>query len=255
MVYNFKGQVKIEDVQKAFDDMVARVNALREKYELSLSAANYNLEVGQATLAPDRYALSVGGLKQILNDANGIILGCRIYKSGNNFYCSEGIRITSTGVTRIKAQKISGTGHYVVLSNQSTGAVQRVTTPASGAIVISKINARQTENGICELVQALGDASSKKIFAGNNGADINSYQTRTGTNECFIGFSVHDNDWDKHLVITFNGFEIGSTRRTGHRNSKFSMLWQHFFLPKGVASPFVIPSYGVLPKISQVINK
>lgn len=254
MVYNFRGRVKVSEVQAAFNDMIAKINNLRQKYEEALGATNYTLDIGAATLAPDRYSLSVGGLKQIISDLQGCIIGARIYKYGNTFVCSNGIAFTQGGIFKIKPQIISGNGDYVILSNPTTGVVSRVAHSGIGTnLLVAKIET-DGANGICELVTAIGDASSKKIFCGNNATAYDESQPRDKNTDCFIGFSLTDRDHDKNLPILFNGVEIGRTWRPGKRNSKYGLVWQHFFLPKGVPNPFQI-TQGIVQKIFPVIKK
>ena len=64
---NFKGQVKISDVQECFDDLTNRINSLIDKYNTSSYVTDINYNNVSPELAPVNYTLSVGGLKKILD--------------------------------------------------------------------------------------------------------------------------------------------------------------------------------------------
>ena len=60
---DFKGQVKISDVQKAFDNLVDRINNSIDTYNESSYVTDINYNDVSEELAPLNYTLSVGGLK------------------------------------------------------------------------------------------------------------------------------------------------------------------------------------------------
>ena len=68
---DFKGQVKISDVQKAFDNLVERINDSIDAYNESSYVTDINYNNVSEELAPLNYTLSVGGLKKILEIYDG----------------------------------------------------------------------------------------------------------------------------------------------------------------------------------------
>ena len=63
---NFKGQVKISDVQETFNEIVNRTNEMLEFYNSSEGVQDIDYTKGSPTLAPSGYTLTVGGLKQAM---------------------------------------------------------------------------------------------------------------------------------------------------------------------------------------------
>lgn len=85
MSHVFKGQVKIEDVQKAFDSLVDKINSQISNYnEVVRKGETVDYTKGSATLAPYNYTLSVGGLKQVMRQLKGTTIGCNIFRSADN---------------------------------------------------------------------------------------------------------------------------------------------------------------------------
>lgn len=233
MVYNFKGQVKVADVQKAFDEMVAKVNALRQKYDAALDATNVGLDVGQPTLAPNRYTLSVGGLKQIISDMQGQVIGARVYKYGSTYYISEGIAFTQGSVIHIPQRVLTGSGNYVVL-NASNVPVRA--TQAGTSFVIAKINP-QEGNGICDIVDAIADVPTRKIFCGNNSVDRWENMTRDANKDLFVSMTATDNT-PNVITVRFNNQDVSWTWRTTAHNGKNILFYDHFYLPKNAPNPW-----------------
>ena len=90
---DFKGQVKISDIQKAFDNLVNRINSSIDIYNKSSFVADINYNDVSEELAPLNYTLSVGGLKKILETYDGCVVGCKVFKIGNNLNITSGLLI------------------------------------------------------------------------------------------------------------------------------------------------------------------
>lgn len=249
MVYNFKGQVKVADVQKAFDDMIAKINVFRQRYEDALNSANYTLDTGVNTLAPNRYTLSVGGLKQIISDMQGQVVGCRVFKSGNTYFIGEGLVFTGGQVKHISQATLGGTGEYVILN---TFNVPTRATSAGNNFVITKLNT-QEGNGICEIVDAIADASDMKIFCGNNAIDRWVSQTRDASKDLFVSRTPTNNENGVQTVY-FNGQAVSWEWRTTKHNGKQVFFYDHFFLPKNVPNPWTGTAETALKIFTPIIQ-
>lgn len=255
MVYQFRGQVKIEDVQKAFDDMINLVNRLRKKYEDALKTTSYDVSVGGIDLAPNRYTLSVGGLKAALKDMQGATFGCRVFKCNNTYVVSSGIRIEANNtIIPIPAGVVTGgTGNYVIFNKTSKTFTFSQSRTENGTITtISKVN-KNEDNGLCDVEDALNDAPSNVYYCGNNATGYYDTQILDTSKENFVTLA-HAAEHGDDVSIRFKGTTIGRAYRPGKNNSKYAVYWQHFFLPRGVASPFSSNSSLVVQKVFQALK-
>lgn len=85
MVESFKGKVKIEDIQKAFDNIVAKINNAIEVYNsASITAQDYDPKYGGSSLGQKGYCLTVGGLKQVLAKLEGAVIGAKVIGNTTN---------------------------------------------------------------------------------------------------------------------------------------------------------------------------
>lgn len=102
MVKQFKGQVKISDVQTAFDDIVAKINSLVTSYNAQSYVEEIDYTVGGTTLAPSGYTLTVGGYKQFLKACEGVVTGCKPIKvDDNHFKVTTGMLVARNGIFRL----------------------------------------------------------------------------------------------------------------------------------------------------------
>ena len=73
MVKQFKGEVKISDVQTEFDTLVNRINKMVDAYNgTNQVITNIDYTKGGSNLAPSGYTLTVGGIKQALKSLDGL---------------------------------------------------------------------------------------------------------------------------------------------------------------------------------------
>lgn len=115
MVRNFRGQVKIADVQEEFDNIVDRINTMVDNYNASLSIQDIDYTTAASSLSPSGYCLTVGGLKQLINDFDGTVIGCKAYKiSDTQVKVTGGLLFCNGKVYRINDRVIStATGSVV----------------------------------------------------------------------------------------------------------------------------------------------
>ena len=103
MVKQFKGEVKISDVQAEFDALVGRINKMVDAYNgTNQVITNTDYTKGGSNLAPSGYTLTVGGIKQALKSLDGHVVGGKcFYNTANTVKMSDGLLFTKGGVFRL----------------------------------------------------------------------------------------------------------------------------------------------------------
>lgn len=103
MVKQFKGEVKISDVQNEFDTLTNRINKMVDAYNgTNQVITNIDYTKGGENLAPSGYTLTVGGLKQALKSLDGHVVGGKcFYNTANTVKMSDGLLFTKGGVFRL----------------------------------------------------------------------------------------------------------------------------------------------------------
>ena len=113
---NFKGQVKISDVQECFDDLTNRINSLIDKFNESSYVTDINYNNVSPELAPVNYTLSVGGLKKILDAYDGCVLGTKVFRVSDNLCITDGLLIRRNGCIHLPSAIIPKQGKYLFYS-------------------------------------------------------------------------------------------------------------------------------------------
>lgn len=143
--YTFKGQVKVADVQAAFNSLITRINTIITNYNTADTLTReLDLTVGSPTLAAGGYTLSVGGIKQILSAYAGLLIGLRAFRVDETHVAvTDAIYFTEDEKpVRIPAQVLEGNGYYIYFnpSDNSIGLVNDDTYP-EGAVLILDLSA------------------------------------------------------------------------------------------------------------------
>lgn len=108
-IKDFRGQVKVSDVQNAFDEIVNRINSKVDVYNSFFDLQDYDLTKGSPLLGAPGYTLSVGGLKSVLNSYANTVIGCRTFRiDDETLLVSDGFCITPDKVYRINSQIMGG---------------------------------------------------------------------------------------------------------------------------------------------------
>ena len=97
--FQFKGQVKIEDVSKQLDLLVDGINGMIDTYNNAGYVTDIDLNDVSPELSPMDYTLSVGGLKKVLDAYENTVLGCNVFTDAKreNLYISSGLLLTRNG--------------------------------------------------------------------------------------------------------------------------------------------------------------
>lgn len=103
MVKQFKGEVKISDVQNEFDALLNRINKMVDAYNgTNQVVTNIDYTKGGSNLAPSGYTLTVGGIKQALKSLDGHVVGGKcFYNTATTVKMSDGLLFTKGGVFRL----------------------------------------------------------------------------------------------------------------------------------------------------------
>jgi hypothetical protein len=136
---DFKGLVKISDVQNAFDEIVSNINDMVDTYNASAKVLDIDYTKGSAELGASGYTLSVGGLKRIIQTYQGCSVGCKPFKiDANHCKVTAGFVFADNTVYRANEQDMTGSGNilYFDVDNKrysfgagATTSVQSVTIP------------------------------------------------------------------------------------------------------------------------------
>lgn len=136
---DFKGLVKISDVQNAFDEIVGNINNMVDTYNASAKVLDIDYTKGSAELGASGYTLSVGGLKRIIQTYQGCSVGCKAFKiDANHCKVTAGFVFADNTVYRADEQDMTGSGNilYFDVDNKrysfgagATTSVQSVTVP------------------------------------------------------------------------------------------------------------------------------
>lgn len=139
-IYTFKGQVKVADVQAAFDNLLGRINSIIDTYNAADNiTTDLDLSIGGTTLAPYGYTLTIGGLKQLMAAYDGTLLGSRAFRIDNtHVVITDGVLFTTDKIVRINTQVLEGDGVdlYYDPSDDSIGLVEAGTYPAGTRLIM-----------------------------------------------------------------------------------------------------------------------
>ena len=97
--FQFKGQVKIEDVSRQLDLLVNGINGMIDTYNNAGYVTDIDLNDVSSELSPMDYTLSVGGLKKVLDAYGNTVIGCNVFTDSKkeNLYISSGLLLTRNG--------------------------------------------------------------------------------------------------------------------------------------------------------------
>ena len=145
-INDFRGQVKVADVQASFDEIVNRINSAIATYKGAQELENIDYTKGSPKLGAAGYTLTVGGLKSILRAYEGCTIGAKAYKvSDGESVLSDGLHIRNGRPYRIKSQLVKGgeepsvrpepsDSYYSYNGSQTIGISNKSETVVEGAL-------------------------------------------------------------------------------------------------------------------------
>ena len=239
MVKKFRGQVKISDVQREFNDIINTINTIVDTYNKSKYVNEIDYTVGDKFLGNAGYTLTVGGLKQVMKAMNGTVIGAKVFEITPNkkYKISDGVLITESKVYRLpdrvvdvpsnitKVESIyynANTDEYEFSQSKVT-AMQKVEVPALDLEKDSEGNyllSESTDNGKTSCSGTINVYGKMELFEGLSGStsclktetiDVpnlgsKAYTFITGTND---GNGFHLNKFPhKSLPDGINAFNL-----------------------------------------------
>ena len=259
----FKGQVKIADVQAAFDEIVDKVNTMITNYNNLSYVQDIDYSVGGYTLAPYGYTLTVGGMKQFMESCDGSVIGAKPFKvSSNKLKMTTGLLVTKNGIYRLPDSVLAiptekqyrtiyyntSTGEYVANLNSSdedlitNKVVYRICdiNPNAETKLISNIKGVQNEkvNGTFKITS---ESRYVKPVCGGNYASggFRGETPDTSSAPLFIwGQEAVAREGEKTAMTYLFGKLVQWNKQSGHRNLDWWSPLNMLFVPKGVANPY-----------------
>ena len=135
-IKDFRGQVKVSDVQNAFDEIVNRINSQVDVYNSFFDLQDYDLTKSSPLLGASGYTLSVGGLKSVLSSYANTVIGCRTFRiDDEKLLVSDGFCITPDKVYRINSQIMGGASAPDVRPEASKSFYNYYGSDTSGQII------------------------------------------------------------------------------------------------------------------------
>lgn len=227
MVKQFKGEVKISDVQAEFDTLVGRINKMVDAYNgTNQVITNIDYTKGGKNLAPSGYTLTVGGLKQALKSLDGHVVGGKcFYNTATTVKMSDGLLFTKGGVFRLPDS---------ILTRPSNGnSIWFDTNKKEYVWGQKRVSGRQTltEEGATSLVKSV------EGYKNSSYEDINDTSTSVTIEEKIEIYPSHNNDYLSVVGIKQSGLseirDIGTVdSEPSDRLYLKSVKWENFDLKK-----------------------
>ena len=221
MVKQFKGEVKISDVQAEFDALVGRINKMVDAYNgTNQVITNIDYTKGGSNLAPSGYTLTVGGIKQALKSLDGHVVGGKcFYNSATTVKMSDGLLFTKGGVFRLPDS---------ILDRPSNGnSIWYDTNTQKYVWGQKRISGKQSllEDGATSLVSS-GDGYKNSSYE-----DINDTSTRIVIEEGVSNNTYDQNYGTPSIKIKQHGISVTETVDSANKVLK-SVKWENFDLKK-----------------------
>lgn len=216
MVKQFKGEVKISDVQAEFDALVDRINKMVDAYNgTNQVITNIDYTKGGSNLAPSGYTLTVGGIKQALKSLDGHVVGGKcFYNTATTVKMSDGLLFTKGGVFRLPDS---------ILDRPSNGnSIWYDTNTQKYVWGQKRISGKQS---------LLEDGATSLIKSGD-GYKNSSYKDENITVEEGISINTYDQNYHcPSIKIKQHGISITETVDSANKVLK-SIKWENFDLKK-----------------------
>lgn len=260
MVKRFHGQVRIQDVQDAFDDIVTRINNMQDAYNASLDYADIDYTAGSDKLAAAGYTLSIGGLKTVLEAYDGVIIGARCLKvNDNQVKMTDGLLITMNGGERLPQSVVAVSSSSETIYYDRLNRVY-LTTPNSSTVKVCDINMNRNSNNVrnikgTQVEDINGDftinTESRTFSKMASGDPMTPDTSKKGKFVCAIDTCKYEGQGT--ASINLFGETVASNRQTGHRNLNYWTNVNFLYIPKKCSNPYSV-SNGDSTKVFDAIE-
>lgn len=259
----FRGQVRIDEVQEAFDEIVDRVNNIIDEYNTQVYVNNIDYTSGNKSLGPTGYTLSIGGLKHILQSLEGCVLGGKAFKvSDTRVKMSTGILIHNSQTIKLPDSLVAvniNTKH--IFFNPDTNTYSTTT-----GIKICDINMRRDSNAVSGLNTVQCEEITKKYKITSQTKDYTTghkfidwdggfYETLdTSTSPKFVS-AINALTPEGCQIRLFNTEVDKYSENDADRAKQVWYPMTYLFLPKGVENPYVYYQKGNQVNINKTNQK
>lgn len=248
----FHGQVRIADVQEAFDEIIKRVNYMVDAYnnnESNIEKVDYTR--GAKSLAPAGYSLSVGGLKKVLEAYDGVVIGCKAIRiSSTQVKMTAGMLITKDRGIQLPDDTVAvgsstktiyfdkSNHSYTTISSDSTVKICDINMNRESVFVSDRDNV-QVENirgshNIYTESRTFSDFASGKSTVTPIPIDTSDKPKFV----CGIDRFTQESEGTNRLYLL--GTEVASNKQTGHKNLNYWTPVNFLYLPKGTSNPYTV---------------
>lgn len=267
MVQQFKGQVKISDIQEAFTEMVDRVNNIIDEYNTQAYVGHIDYTTGGTKLSPAGYSLTVGGLKQFLEAYKGCVIGSKAFKvSDTAVKMTVGMLVTTSGIVQLPDNVVAiDNSTKSIYFNLDTNTYS--TTSSENTVKICDLNMNRDSKQVSTdfhisvegidgsydiFTQDKNYTSSGKFIQWNKGYYEN---LDTSSAPKFVS-GMGGAFWNGHVseVLLFNT-QVEYYRDNGDRRNQFYQPMNYLFIPKGVSNPYSYKHDGAATSLSKTNQK
>ena len=208
MVRNFRGQVRITDVQAEFDALIAKINADIEEYNKVINEnENIDFTHGSPSLSGSGYCLTVGGLKKLLAAYNGTMMGAKPFRnSAGDTLVTAGVLVQSTGCSPTTGAIVDNTGrhlYYNPTNKTFTISDDGDTGGGGGGQLLSGIPAQDSNTGIY-YTASTNEGNSTDAYKIIDTPDIQNREFNTTLSKRYHSTNI---GYNGHCTLFFNNTE------------------------------------------------
>lgn len=269
MVERFKGQVKISDVQREFNDIINTINTIVDTYNKSKYVNEIDYTVGDKSLGNAGYTLTVGGLKQVMKAMNGTVIGAKVFEITPNkkYKISDGVLITESKIYRLpdrvvdvpsnitKVESIyynTNTDKYEIVYKKVGGVDNpnsfKITdiAPSRKSIYKNDIKNVQVEDISGKYkINSQDTTFSKGTWGYGNGYPYGEENTDTSSEAKFVsGMEANQSSNNSNnyyeLVFGDGNYLVSSNAQNGKHKNAYLQLINFLYVPKGVKQPYKV---------------
>lgn len=263
----FKGEVKVSDVQEAFDDIVTRINNMIDDYNSASYVIDIDYSVGAKTLAPAGYTLTIGGLKQILKTYNNCIIGAKPFKvASDRVVITDGVLILNNEVKRLPSKIITINNKIATIYfNKSTN--DYTLTKNTNTVKVCDINLNSESDYVKSINGVLNEdfdghykiTTESKTFG--NFATGNPIYPDTSVSPkfvCAIDAQRYERDGVARTYLFDTEVAHNWQERSDGRRDRVLDYWtpvNFLYLPKGVGNPYRVTNGDATKTFNVIIDK
>lgn len=259
----FKGQVRIEDVKEAFEEITDRVNNIIDEYNTQVYVNNIDYTSGSKSLGATNYTLSVGGLKLMLRNLEGCVLGGKAFKvSDSRIKMTTGLLIHNGSVIKLPDSVIAvneSTKH--IYFNPSTNTYSTTTgiricdiNMYRNTKLITGLNTVQCEelNKKFKIYSQTKDYTTGHKFVDWDGGFYENLDT--SSNPKFLS-AINAQIADGSQTRLFNTVVDSYSENDKDRAKQAFIPMTYLFIPKGVENPYTYFQKGIGVNVTKTNQK